>query len=603
MIYRIVILLAIAVSASLKSVAQDSEQEYTSLKEEFEKDRKKKRLVAKNERKVYRISKRQRRLVEGAEKSFYFDFVDKEYKQKKIENGNVTYEPGGIPPFAIHEMDAVSIHIINVNPFLYEISLYELQGDRISNENLSENNSSKTIALNFEPLTSVTFDKVDLAVTRVDDYKKINAVMTLRDQIATYRRLSDNIIQMRLNKSPDTVGLSQELSKFKPADLYQNLNTAEIELSSLKLKTEGIRTFEGNLSQNLRELQHRIGELNMYAATYNSLLYLLYTPNRSASKIKEDMLNLLHSLLDIGEPTKITASYTMLLRQIEEVMNTCYEQKTELVAMDDYQASLDNNDFKSKKSVYDEIGNKLDILKNYIRNVLPSNNICSRTIFLFSLVNDETFTVDYATQRIAENADYLQYRIEFKPTTLSDSYPQVATPYIHEFSVQIHEGFKVDLSSGFVLDLGLSDPSYYFDKTTDPSGVKVYVRKSNDSGDVTPSIAAFLNGYKRTSTNFKVGGAVGFGLSNNARFRLYLGPSCIIGRKERIVISAGVSFGAISRLANGYELDQEFENNASLPNEVPTVIDKFKFGGYFGLGFNLTGKANKSFAEKIKFTP
>ena len=170
-----------------------------------------------------------------------------------------------------------------------------------------------------------------------------------------------------------------------------------------------------------------------------------------------------------------------------------------------------------------------------------------------------------------------------------------------ELAFQIHEGAKFDISSGFVLDFGLTDPSYYFDKTTDLSGGKVYVRRGGDSGNVNPSIAVFLNGYKRTSTNFKLGGALGVGLSNNARFRLYAGPSLIIGRKERIVLSGGVSFGAISRLADGYTERMELDNNTSLPNEVPTVLDHYKAGGYIGVGFNLTGKENKSFMEKLKF--
>ncbi|MFN7883345.1 MAG: hypothetical protein ACK5PF_10075, partial [bacterium] len=89
--------------------------------------------------------------------------------------------------------------------------------------------------------------------------------------------------------------------------------------------------------------------------------------------------------------------------------------------------------------------------------------------------------------------------------------------------------------------------------------------------------------------------------SSDIRFRLYCGPSLIIGRKERIMVSSGIAFGAIVRNADGYDDGKTFANNSSVPNQVPLVQDSFKFGWYFGLGFNLSGKDTKGFVEKIKF--
>ena len=67
------------------------------------------------------------------------------------------------------------------------------------------------------------------------------------------------------------------------------------------------------------------------------------------------------------------------------------------------------------------------------------------------------------------------------------------------------------------------------------------------------------------------------------------------------MFSSGVAFGSILRHADGYDAGRKFARNASLPAEVPMIQDKFQFGWYFGIGFNLSGKDTKGFVEKIKF--
>jgi hypothetical protein len=60
--------------------------------------------------------------------------------------------------------------------------------------------------------------------------------------------------------------------------------------------------------------------------------------------------------------------------------------------------------------------------------------------------------------------------------------------------------------------------------------------------------------------------------------------------------------GMVERLEDGYVEGTAIEiSHSSLPNSVPVAVDKFRLGGFFSIGFNLKGKENRSFFEKIEF--
>lgn len=571
------------------------------------------RLLNKYAKKEERNGKYSRRTSMGRLRSYTYDFQvgkfvcdpdEKHLLHPDTESCN--------PPYEIHEMDAVRIKIKNINPFIYTVNLYELQGDRISNENLTEGNSSRSLLIDFKALAPISVEKVGLASsTDTTLMKQILKTEKLERDIAILtKRLNESMVMKDtlIGRKDPRDSTQLETINNQIIALHDSLNHKEDKLFTLiqaknayKLSKNKLKGKEIELQKCLTELRQSAVAINKLIDAYNFLLYVIHSPTNDIKTIQ----TYLSASLPMDAPTLINTyseNASQVLRKIGEA-NLRIQELIELDA--DLVKLLENETDKDKMYVtrvpiYNLIQQNLTTFeKDY--KAFDGNNLLGQIMFIRTMVDQSHFTIVYETHSIAENADYLKYNFEFDPKVLGNGLAQGASPSNLELAFQIHEGAKFDISSGFVLDYGLVDPSYYFDKTTDPTGAKVYVREGGNSGKVNPSLAVFLNGYKRTSTNFKLGGALGVGLSNNARFRLYAGPSLIVGRKERIVLSGGLSFGAISRLADGYETDMEFENTPNLPNDVPTVLDHYRFGLYFGVGFNLTGKENKGFMEKLKF--
>lgn len=686
------------------------------------------RIEKRHCRKEERISRYSRKKQNGRVRTFQYDFKENKFTCETNPNncGCSDCSQNCAPPFEIDEMDGIKIVFNNVNPFLYSVNLYELQGDQISNENLTANNWNKNLTINFNPLQTMTIDRNGLSATakatvlklrndrletinkleskrtkdqlnRIvdasndDDFQNITNDKSLADAISTVQDIEKNIqtVQNDLNLQAQKIAekknklaeieattklINQEIENFKKdtskmaqttnaqsveadkkklndlnsknqiistelqqlqkddsntqtiSDLDKKINvakatkqsifkkikddaTAELadvntiqkkidDLTSQLKDPDGLAALENQVRNDLIKIQDKIQEINQFVSFHNHLIYVVHLPENNSDSLRKTIRESLLRILHINEG-EVMVKYLKVQGEVYDQVKRVSDGLNELISLDT-DLTKNGRTYTSHGATYNIVQTKLNSFQKDFDS-FDGTTMIGQINFMIKMVNKDNFQVTYETHSIAENADFIRYRVEFKPNVLDHNIPQGVAPANLEISFKVRGGWKYDVSSGFVLDIGLKDPSYYFDKTSDPSGKTVTLRQFGDGGNVTPSLAAFLNGYKRTSSNVKIGGAFGLGLSNNARFRLYLGPSIILGRKERIVISSGVSFGAISRLSNGYSVSQVLNNDSTLPTEVPTVLDKFQFGGYFGIGFNLTGKSNQSFLQNLKF--
>jgi hypothetical protein len=62
-----------------------------------------------------------------------------------------------------------------------------------------------------------------------------------------------------------------------------------------------------------------------------------------------------------------------------------------------------------------------------------------------------------------------------------------------------------------------------------------------------------------------------------------VGPSVIIGKSNRIILSGGIMTGQAERLSQGYRVGDSFVSEVDL---VPTK-DQYEFGYFLGLSYNL----------------
>ena len=149
-------------------------------------------------------------------------------------------------------------------------------------------------------------------------------------------------------------------------------------------------------------------------------------------------------------------------------------------------------------------------------------------------------------------------------------------------TVPVFGGVKVNASIGLSFGQFFDRPQDFF--------IRDSVIFSEDQDSFYPILTSFLHFYPQSAGVVSVGGSVGIGLPMSSIEGLqsasfFFGPSLIIGRGERIVISAGVMGGRVQRLAQGYEVGDQFFTDA----DVVPVHYPYELGGFLGLSFNLMG--------------
>lgn len=167
-----------------------------------------------------------------------------------------------------------------------------------------------------------------------------------------------------------------------------------------------------------------------------------------------------------------------------------------------------------------------------------------------------------------------------------------------DYPVWVKGGTKVIFSSGPVLSLGLMNQVFtYFDSTivvSEPDSSyqqKLIRQQENALPDV--GIAALMHIGWRCGYAFYPAATLGAMVDLSGKLRFLAGGSLIFGSRERLVLNAGLAYGAVEQLSADYTINRLYDP-VNLPDSPP-VYDKFKFGGYLGLtfSFGFTKEQNK----------
>lgn len=101
--------------------------------------------------------------------------------------------------------------------------------------------------------------------------------------------------------------------------------------------------------------------------------------------------------------------------------------------------------------------------------------------------------------------------------------------------------------------------------------------------------------YKRSGKDWSWGGMMGVGAGfqsfDDADISFYTGLSAILGKSQKVMISAGLSFLNVERLKeNEYSVDKEYANTIAL-NDVTEKVIKSSF--FISLSYNLTNRVER----------
>lgn len=226
-------------------------------------------------------------------------------------------------------------------------------------------------------------------------------------------------------------------------------------------------------------------------------------------------------------------------------------------------------------------------IKSFIKENKPNILLTN-----FDLINESNYV--YETDVTKLKVDELTYNIKVKAEkALACNSPREKNI---EIAILNRSGFKIDFSTGVFINGGNKDfmqRDYYY-KAIDSSSVSI---QTYDRGKrALLSIGALMHLYFRNSC--KVNAGLSLGVSTTTGFdalNFHAGPSIMIGRKDRIVISGGITFKESKVLADGRELGVTY-TKSDLP-EAPPTVGRFPISGWF---ISLTYNWSKLVSKKAE---
>lgn len=150
---------------------------------------------------------------------------------------------------------------------------------------------------------------------------------------------------------------------------------------------------------------------------------------------------------------------------------------------------------------------------------------------------------------------------------------------LNPIKIRSYGGLKVNAS------VGISFASY-FDR---PQSYLVRNGQiiADDLDAFSPVITSFVHFYGEGKRQTTIGGTFGFGIAlggeSNGLQNYFLGPSLIMGKSQRVVLTTGVMGGQVARISDGYEVGDAIEGTV-----VPTR-NGYELGAFLGVSFNIAG--------------
>ncbi len=202
----------------------------------------------------------------------------------------------------------------------------------------------------------------------------------------------------------------------------------------------------------------------------------------------------------------------------------------------------------------------------------------------YKLINSGNFT--YLTDSLDVESDEIKLSIKIeanKPLTCK-GYDKL----VIEETYRTKGGIKIDFSSGVFFNFGSDDflgRDIYYKNLSD---TEARIESKDGGGRALLSIGALMHIYKRSGTNFNWG--ISPGLSTTTAFdglNFHLGPTFLFGKKERIVITAGITFREAEILDKSYSYNTTYLKS-ELPESPPTIKVFPISGGFLSVTYNLS---------------
>lgn len=193
---------------------------------------------------------------------------------------------------------------------------------------------------------------------------------------------------------------------------------------------------------------------------------------------------------------------------------------------------------------------------------------------------DNSFSKTY---RQPASGDRMELQVILTPID-SVNAPGAATQTLAPIEVSVYGGLRINAGIGLGFGQFFRTPQAFF--------VRDSVIQSSSRDEFMPFLTSFIHFYSPSRSTATLGGSFGVGIPLGGSsgpslesITFFLGPSLILGRSQRIVLSAGLMGGKVGKLSGGFNVGDRFE----LSPDFLQTESVYRLGYSLGLSFNLGG--------------
>lgn len=209
------------------------------------------------------------------------------------------------------------------------------------------------------------------------------------------------------------------------------------------------------------------------------------------------------------------------------------------------------------------------------------------------LKNKKNFTITAPPVQMVD--DFVNYVVTITPVNTNTLAPYTSKMEF-SFDIPSNSGLEVDFSVGPTVSLGKNakDEKYFLEPSTTTVGNSILRQRDNNNSG-TPGLAAMMHFYDRAAKETAFGGLFGVGAGfqtiDDIDLSFYLGGSVLLGKKQKVMLNAGLSFLRVDRLKNKeFVVGNEY---TTLNFDVNNVVEKvFKSSFFISLSYNITKRVN-----------
>lgn len=430
------------------------------------------------------------------------------------------------------------------------------------------------------------------------------------NQNAPTIKTNDSIVIANTNKATkvnvdlkDVSNIQNELIKTELNNYFGNLDYTLFSAKSSNSPEIIYKNYKNKMSVLSKRQQIFVYVLNKINSNYNNYLDKISTPNltlQAYQKLFNDSNN--SNDKTIFEKSGILSTIDLknkyiTLNQYQEIKNEFLGFLSSDEVYDVMQALRNSGNTDAVKEIKTEINEwknyitrtDADIVKMDLHKKLNYVEIMNRV-----LSNPSSY--EFVSAPIQAYGDYLNFDIDIKEKIKTiDNRTIISSAKKFSHKEFVNGGMRLDFGIGVSLDFGKKNESYGI--TENSSGDKFLVLETKS--DYAPKLVGLLHASRRSSGNLAVGVSLGTAL-DVANFNInsiYIGPSLLWGRTDKVVFTAGPSFQNIKQLNPEFSkyAKEKLPNNFNLDDSK--YVNNYKVGFFFAITYNLTKKQRGKFLQ------